>query len=341
MHIYIDESGTFTIPLLKTPAISCVVALVIPDAVHDEMLSGFEDLIQSLGLDIKSVKGRELHETHIAAIVRYLNQFDVILEVTAIEMAMQTVTGIYHHKQRQAHGLITNLNDTHLPSLVADMTQWRDKVMKLPNQLYTQAVCMWELVAKTIQKSTLYYAQRHPQELGSFHWFIDAKDKSKMSAYDDLWSTLVMPVLQSRSFREPFIQLVEGDYRYFDRFCGSKPETPRHLIADTGLKSPFDYVDMKSVLHEHLSVATAADCLGLRLVDVIANALRRSMNGNLQRAGWDGLAVLMVQSERRAQVINLIDLSTEPRPKFARDPAYYQVIPHCEAYARPLLLPGD
>jgi hypothetical protein len=76
----------------------------------------------------------------------------------------------------------------------------------------------------------------------------------------------------------------------------------------------------------------------LRIADILTNAVRRAMNGNLQPSGWEALGRLMVQSERGSQVIHLIDLSNGPRIGFARAPAYHKVIPHVERTARRMLV---
>jgi Protein of unknown function (DUF3800) len=337
MHIYIDESGTFTIPALKKPAMSCVAALVIPDQVHDEVMSRFEALTASFALDGNDLKGRILDEMQIGAVIQLLSQYDVIVEATAVEMCMQTVKGIHRHKVGQADGLIANLGPEHHISLVDDLNIWRRKVLTLPNQLYVQAVCTWELVANTVQKSTLYYCQHLPAELGSFRWFVDSKDKTRISMYDELWSTLLVGALQAKSFRKPLLQLVEGDYTAFERFQGSESETPAHLVQATGMKFPFQYVRMKSIVKENFRVGTPAEFVGLQVVDIVANALRRALNGNLRREGWEGIAGLMVQSLRGTQVLNLIDLSNQPRRTFAFPPSYHSVVPYIDANARALL----
>jgi hypothetical protein len=45
MHVYIDESGTFSIPKrIKGPSISCAGALTIPTSRHDQILDDFRKL---------------------------------------------------------------------------------------------------------------------------------------------------------------------------------------------------------------------------------------------------------------------------------------------------------
>jgi hypothetical protein len=45
MHIYVDESGSFSIPSdRQAPSIGCAGALIIPEARHSEVTAGFETL---------------------------------------------------------------------------------------------------------------------------------------------------------------------------------------------------------------------------------------------------------------------------------------------------------
>jgi hypothetical protein len=113
-----------------------------------------------------------------------------------------------------------------------------------------------------VQTATLYYAQRRPAELGHFHWFVDAKDKQQISTYDDIWSTMVMLAIQSRSFREPLIQLQGADYSAFERFCRVSPAPPDYLRGVGSDTSPFEYIDLNAVMREHFSIATPADVPG-------------------------------------------------------------------------------
>jgi hypothetical protein len=120
-----------------------------------------------------------LGEREIGMLIRCLAPYDVYFEVTCIEMQMQTSDGLTLSKLAQAEAITENLTQNHYPALVDSLKKLQTRLEGLSNQLYTQAVCTWELIANVIQKATLYYVQRLPKELGQFHWFVDAKDKTK------------------------------------------------------------------------------------------------------------------------------------------------------------------
>ena len=339
MRIYIDESGTFTIPTAKPSSVSSVAGLVIPEVVHDEVLERFAQFKRDWGLPSGELKGRNLDEPQISDLIARLSRFDLVFEVTAIDMGMQTVDGLTAHRLSQAQKLTENLTPQHKLPLVQSIKDFRAQLERLSNQLYAQAVATFGLISHIIQKATLYYVQRLPRELGAFYWTIDAKEKKQVSNYDQLWSTLVLPFLQSKSFRNPLIQLAGADYSAFERFCHSEPAPPAYRRPAVGDRSPWEYVDVKKVLKEDFAFSFPSATPGLQLVDALTNAIRRAMNGNLQPDGWAGIGRLMVQSEGGNQVIQLIDLSGGNPPRVqGRAPAYVRVIQHIERTAKRMLV---
>ena len=112
----------------------------------------------------------------------------------------------------------------------------------MANQLYVQSVLLTALIETILQTATLYYAQRKPHELGHFRWVVDAKG-GVITPYEGLWSKMVMPFLQAKSLREPFIQLRQADYGAFAKFCAVKAEPPRHLRQAAGNLKPLSQRD--------------------------------------------------------------------------------------------------
>jgi len=90
-------------------------------------------------------------------------------------------------------------------------------INNMANQSFVQAYLIIELVERAVQTATLYYSQRLPEELARFDWLIDRKDR-ELTAMEKLWTTLIIPVGQTRAFEKPFITLKEGNYTYLDRF---------------------------------------------------------------------------------------------------------------------------
>lgn len=339
MYLYIDESGTFTRPLSRKSSVSCVGALVIPEVAHARVMTEFAEFCGTLGVSQDKIKGRSLNEPEIAALVHLLAPYDVLLEVAAIDMQMQTADGVAEHKLKQAANLTKNLDSKFSEQFTKSVLAVRERLERLPNQLYTQACVTWELISNVLQKATLYYAQRKPAELAAFHWYVDAKEKKRISEYDDLWSQLVRPMLQSKSGREPFMQLNDpaADYSAFERFCGEYSRTPEHLLPQVGEAAPFEYIDINFILQEHFEISTAEQVAGLAMADILVNAVRRAMNGNLQFSGWASLGSLIVQGDKTTHAIPILDLSLYGPRRLSKRPVYQDVLPYIDRTAKSIL----
>jgi len=238
----------------------------------------------------------------------------------------------------QAKRITKNITKNHKATLIQSFLEIQKQLRNLSNQLYVQAFCAIELLYKVIQKATLYYAQRRPEELAEFYWTIDAKDQ-KITPYEELWSKIITPMLQSKSLEEPFIQLDGADYSYFSKYFGVKPEPPEHLKTVVSGKKPFNYVEIKEIYHSNLRFEQLHKNYGLQIIDILTNAIRRAMNGNLQISGWSQIGKLMVQSERGSQAIQLLNFSgKKPIDYKGVNPPYWNVLPIIERTCKPILI---
>jgi len=260
----------------------------------------------------------------------------VIFEVTAIDMMMQTAEGLTAHRTTQADMITKNVTAQHKPTLVQSLREVQTVLRNLSNQLYVQAICSLELLAKVIRKATLYFAQRKPKELAEFYWVIDAKQE-KITPYEELWGKILLPMLQAKSFRKPFLQLVEANYSYFAKYCEEKPEPPEHLKKALGNVSPFEYIKIDEI-YKNLRFQQSHENLGLQIVDILTTAIRRAMNGNLQIAGWGKIGHLMARSKRGSQPIQLINLSDNKVITYKnKKPPYWTVMHIVERICKPIL----
>jgi hypothetical protein len=166
----------------------------------------------------------------------------------------------------------------------------------------------------------VYYSQRQPKALGSFQWVIDAKDRDRITDWESWWSFVVMPAIQSKSFRNPIGQLVDADYSHFERF---ETEIPEYLHPH--LKNPKERsgLDARKILTEQFRFSSNVEP-GLEMVDILTNATRRALTGRLRHEGWKNIPRLMIHRDRH--YINLISLQEEPaghRYPFAKALRYF------------------
>jgi hypothetical protein len=310
MHVYIDESGSFITPATPKPKVSCVAALVVPSSKNDELLRDFAQIRSKWGVGTSEVKGSALDEPKIAEVISLLKDYDVIVDICAIDVGSHTEQQVATFKRLQADKLTESLTSRHQPTMVEDVNRHRDYLLRMSNQLFVQAFCVILLIDRVIETATLYYSQRIPQELGAFNWVVDAKD-IKITKSEQWWSLMMLPFVETMSINKPMMILDGGDYSHFERFSKTLDGVPEHHkdafdVAD----APFEADDLKMILQESFKFADSRKDDGLQLVDIVAGTFTRAMNGNLRKEGWENLGALIVR--RRSQSVRMITLNVNP-----------------------------
>ena len=310
MNIFLDEAGPFVIPPNNTCSISCVGALVLPESDTESIFKKFVQLKKSWGVgENDEIKGSKLNEQQVSAVIDSLSLYDVIFHATCIDMNLLDEQFITRHRLRQAASITENITSQHHESVKKEAEQFKASFEKLHNQLYIQASCVIETLYNILQTSTLYFSQRKAQELGEFYWYIDSKDK-KITPFENLWTSILLPALQDKSLKHPFAQILEGaDYSYFEKYLKQFPEAPGHVKHVVKNESPFLIIDIHDIFKKNLNFCQSHNSLGIQLVDILTTNLRRALNGRLNRTGWENIGKLMVEPVRRSHVIHFMTMA--------------------------------
>ena len=305
MHIFIDESGTFAPQIHRRHSIAAVGALVIPSSA----MKGFEKLYARLRRRLPKtkgeVKGRDLSEAHVIEVARILRKIGALFEVVAVDLGMHSKEELTFHRTGQAEAMTTHLTPEHHTTLVGEIWKLRRELEDMPLQLYVQSVALGELVYQTLNHADTYFAFRTPPELGEYHWRIDAKDRLGITPWEKWWSTVVLPMTESKTFREPLMAAEGGDYRWQERFR-IRPDGYKLQFVNDAEKG--DFFDLKLLLTEDFQFSSEPE-FGLEAVDIVTNTIRRSLSGHFNRAGWLAIPQLMIH--RASHCIKLISLSRE------------------------------
>jgi Protein of unknown function (DUF3800) len=228
-------------------------------------------------------------------------------------MACHTESDLIEFKQLQARMIFESLTPKYEPMLVAEMKASSQVVKDIASRLFVQAYLTIELIDRVVQIATLYYSQRIPEELGRFDWVIDRKDR-ELTAMERLWTSLIIPIGQTRAFEKPFITLKEGNYSHFDRFRLGIDASDRskdvqwlneNVVFPIRSGEVSRIIDMKKVLQESFRFADSKNDLGLQLADIVTSACRRAFNGNLQKCGWEELGRLLIKKDGKPPIIGL------------------------------------
>jgi len=331
MFIYIDESGTFAHTAEKRHSYACVGALTVPERNYRTILKGFKRLKCLWGRQGQEIKGRELDEKKVAEILMSLFKNGTKFHACATDMLYNPAPAVGMIKDEQANRLLANVTDQHHPDLVKELKEVGDKIRNLPDQLFIQLCLMIELINAHLRDMIIFFAKEDPFELRSFHWVADRKNRSK-TTYEDLWFTLLAPVIQGQQFSNDFYKkivfLKGGNYEYFKRYVKQVKKWPDYLPEQSpGLrtKTDIEVVDIGPILKDSFTLADSAEKPGLQLADVVTNALRRAMMGNLQFDGWSELGRLMFRwKSKSVRLFHFADIN-QPSIKVA-DPLCSKVI---------------
>ena len=289
MNIYIDEAGVFVKPPENKCAVSAVGALIIPEKKEKIIFSKFEALKRKWGFNGAEVKGSKLNEYQVSSIIELLKKYNVMFEVIAIDMNIQSDSCITTHKLDRAEKMVSCITDEFNETLI------KEEIESLSNQLYVQMSLTIELLIQVFQKTMLNYSLRKPKELEFFKWTVDAKNLN-ITIFEKIWKTLILPLAQSTSFNKPLIMIKEGDYSYYykNRKSGDIPNYLSEYVKD---KDPNSFTELNSV-YSDIKFENSKNNLGVQLADILITSIRRSMNGNLQKKGWKNFGNIIVMGTK-------------------------------------------
>jgi hypothetical protein len=192
MHIFIDESGTFT-RSAGPSSVSAVGALVIPDGRLPSVLRKYSSIRANLPRDKGEVKGRLLSEPQVDRVVSMLAKNETIFEASVIDLATSTENDTAAHQNAQAERTTANLTDKHNDAAKEFAHGLQARLKRMPPQLYVQSLVTFSVIARVLRHVTIYFAQRQPRELRAFHWIVDGKDRMRITDWEDWWSVFVVP----------------------------------------------------------------------------------------------------------------------------------------------------
>ena len=98
--------------------------------------------------------------------------------------------------------------------------------------------------------------------------------------WEEWWSHYARGALATMSKRRPSPQFSGGDYSFYDKSYGT--------TGDDGEEG----TDLKELLKD--TRFSAKSEAGLEFVDILSNAVRRTLTGNLQKEGWQNIKKVMV-----------------------------------------------
>lgn len=308
MHVFIDESGSFT--GYHELSLSVVGALAIPDSKLEFLKKKYAKIRTRLPVENGQVKGRLLSEAQVDEVVTLLARNEAIFEISAFDLGFQTESDLAQYKQAHGEGMLARVGRFREPDRQLVETASR-QILSTSLPLYLQAMLTFETLHSIISHVPLYFAQRQPKELARFVWVVDGKEPSRVTNWEMWWSWFAHGALASMSKRRPAPAMEGADFSFYDRFKGRIDQGETYASWGTDL----------SLLLADLRFSPAPE-VGLELVDIIVNATRRALVGSLGEAGWRSIPRLIIHRKQPyIQFLMLAEGSDQ-----VRRPAYTPIV---------------
>ena len=276
MRVFIDESGSFT--GFHDKSISVLGALAIPDGKLEFLAKKFAKIRTRLPLENGEAKGRLLNEEQIDEIAVLLARNETLFEVTALDLGLQNEAEVKAYKEKHGKEMLAKVDDFHELQR-AEVRKASEEILSTSMPLYLQALTTFEVLHRLIGHMTMFFSQRRPQELGKITWVVDGKDRQKVTNWEKWWSHYAQGALATMSKRRPAPRFAAGDYSSYDKSYGATED------GEQG-------IDLKLLLKD-IRFSPNVET-GLEFVDVLTNAVRRTLTGNLQTQGWQNIHKVMV-----------------------------------------------
>jgi hypothetical protein len=304
MQIYIDESGSFAgFERSDLRSLAAVGALCIPNGRLAKLCQNYDRLRRRLPKENGEVKGRILSEEEIAAVVGMLAKNDVLLELSVTDVGAHRKNDVARYRDELAAHMEA-MKPKFSENAQGEVASAVAQIRATPPQLFLQAILTMDVLERVIQHVPLYYSQRQPRELGSFEWIVDSKERNKTIEWERWWSTYCIGVLAARSRARPAACLEGADYSHYD-------------ASFAALGSDNEATDLRLLLSNFRFSSDPE--IGLELIDILTNAVRRALVGNLGSRGWRDVPRLMIhRPEHYVGLMTLAGASSIPeRPSYA------------------------
>jgi len=318
MQIYIDESGGFqpSDPSQQQPSRWCAVsAIIILDHKHDAVLRVLDSQRESWR--IQEIKGRELADHQLARMVTIALGHDVIFTSVLIDMSAHSRQVVADYQHRFVRMFLGNSSECQ-PLFRKEVENLAERMGRLSGQQFVQLQCQFELVDSMLRSMLLVVAQRWPEELGNIRWVVDAKQRDRVTEFEHLWRTVVLPYIEQSTKLRPTVMIKECDYRPLERYCF--------------MNEPGHPLDIKAVF-EDLKFQASEEHLGLQLVDSLGSIMTRGANGRVERRAWANIGRLMYRRlyGTKEPAVYLMALDNAPDPSYTDDFLQFYDCVECKA----------
>lgn len=289
MHIFIDESGLFSVTTNK-PAWSSVGAVAIPDASLDSVRESLQRLKTAHGLEINAEFKRDRPDCASKPYQEFLRSLDTA-GCTFHAVSTLTSSSSLEPKKLEGHKSATAAAIRKYASLEPDANPHAETIIaiieSLSHQEYNQCMMQAHMMCDMLPKIISHYAGSLPEEIGIFKWTIDRKNIVE-NKYEHCFKEVYVGLIMARSIRQSSSILGDRDYSAFK--SAFSPDTNKvklinqeiknfgvnrtHLV-DTLLPVSFD-----KLLEKDFDLEDSKSSIGLQVADLLTSSLNRCLKRN-------------------------------------------------------------
>lgn len=310
MHIFVDESGTFTHS--STLDSWCIVAAYIALEHKRRDIHELMRRVRTIGNHGAETKLKHLSEDQYIWFLTELRKLDGLTFAVAVDVGLHRPEEVAQHRDGQADKLVEHRQKMIHEAARRGLDDLSNQIRSLPVQLYTQLVCQLELFHKVLTRAPLYLVQRHPPALANFRWRLDRKAEAP-TVYEKAFRMILPAILQSMSLADPMIQLEGADYRHFSRFNYPPGEEPTYLKDVYGIENQGGLkgnLNIGKMVREDFKLVDSDTTPGIQVADLLASGIRRLFRGGFQAEARIALLLgtNMVQLQRGETPVKMVSL---------------------------------
>ena len=228
----------------------------------------------------RKIKLRDISEQVYFRFLADLSRHNGLLFTVATDSYLNTNSVAGTHRKGQADKVRINIPSMKYDSAKEGLAKLADDIDGLSDQLYIQLQCQIALISDALNRGILYYVQRDPVTLRRFVWRIDQKNSQK-TTYERAFETVLCPILQSISFREPMIQIVEEDYSYMEPFMYAENDAPKYVEEAFGKKLNGG-VNIGKIIRDDMQFPDSKNEPLVQIADLLASGVRRCLRSGFK-----------------------------------------------------------
>lgn len=274
MHIFIDESGTFT--LASEPGAWCVVAAYVIGSRNRVAAEGALYALKARACrrSTDEIKRRDVSEADYIQFLEDLSAKDGFLVSVATDAGGNI--GAAESQMEQVRLIREAIDGLKAPKEKLEAEALVVAMEALSPQLYVEIICRMHLTWLVVNVGVAHYVRIEPQTLWCMDWCFDAKGGAG-AAFEKAHGPLMAGLAGEMSRAHPMPFVAGADYSNFGRFirggaAALRPTNPRQTRADV-------MVDAQRVYRERQTFVDSARSPGVQIADLLVSGIAALLRG--------------------------------------------------------------